>query len=79
MIHELSTHGYQLSPGTLYPILHGLEREGLLASEKLIVNGKARKYCRATAAGKERLAEALVKARELIREIDTPPELNSKE
>jgi len=28
MIRELSRHGYQLSPGTLYPILHGLEKKG---------------------------------------------------
>jgi len=70
MIRELARHGYDLSPGTLYPILHGLERDGLLESEKQIVGGKARKYYRATKAGKKRLAEALVKVRELIQEID---------
>ena len=30
MIHELARHGYTLSPGTLYPMLHGLERRGYL-------------------------------------------------
>jgi DNA-binding PadR family transcriptional regulator len=25
MIEELSRHGYRLSPGTLYPMLHGME------------------------------------------------------
>src|SRR6185437_8021383 len=30
MIEELARHGYRLSPGTLYPILHGLERKGYL-------------------------------------------------
>jgi len=34
MIRELETHGYHLSPGTLYPILHGLERDGFLESTK---------------------------------------------
>ena len=29
MIHELARHGYTLSPGTLYPMLHGLERREL--------------------------------------------------
>ena len=28
MIHELARHGYTLSPGTLYPMLHQLERRG---------------------------------------------------
>ncbi len=25
MIHELARHGYTLSPGTLYPMLHSLQ------------------------------------------------------
>ena len=28
MLEELSRHGYRISPGTLYPILHGLEKKG---------------------------------------------------
>jgi hypothetical protein len=28
MIEELREHGYQISPGTLYPMLHGLARKG---------------------------------------------------
>ena len=28
MIEELSRHGYRLSAGTLYPVLHGLEAKG---------------------------------------------------
>ncbi len=31
IIERLAFHGYVLSPGTLYPILHGLERDGFLA------------------------------------------------
>jgi DNA-binding PadR family transcriptional regulator len=30
LIDELQHHGYRLSPGTLYPILHALERGGYL-------------------------------------------------
>ena len=26
-IEEFARHGYKLSPGTLYPLLHGLERQ----------------------------------------------------
>jgi len=32
IIEELSHHGYSLSPGTLYPLLHGLEKKGYLRS-----------------------------------------------
>jgi len=34
MIEELRRHGYELSAGTLYPILHGLEQKGFLRSDK---------------------------------------------
>ena len=35
MIEELSRRGYRLSPGTLYPLLHGLEQKGLLRSRQV--------------------------------------------
>ena len=69
LIRELARHGYSLSPGTLYPVLHRMEREGFLQSEKQVVNGKVRKYYRATEAGRMALAEAYVKVRELVNEI----------
>jgi len=69
LIEELARHGYELSPGTLYPILHKLEEEGLLTSEKQVVEGKVRKYYRLTAAGQEALDQAREKARELLNEI----------
>ncbi len=69
LIEELARHGYELSPGTLYPILHKLEEEGLLASEKQVVEGKARKYYRLTAAGQEALNRVREKAIELLDEI----------
>ncbi len=69
MIRELARHGYSLSPGTLYPVLHRMEEEGFLQSEKQVVNGKVRKYYRATEAGRQALAEAYAKVRELVNEI----------
>ena len=42
LMEELARHGYRLSPGTLYPILHQMERNGFLSSEKAVVNGKMR-------------------------------------
>jgi DNA-binding PadR family transcriptional regulator len=69
LIDELSRHGYELSPGTLYPMLHGLEEEGLLVSEKQVVDGKQRKYYRLTEAGRDALAQGREKAQELLNEI----------
>ena len=69
MIRELATHGYELSPGTLYPILHGMERDGFLQSEKQLVEGKIRKNYYITKEGKKALAEALMKVRELVDEV----------
>jgi len=68
MIEELSEHGYKLSPGTLYPILH-LEKEGLLEHYDENVGGKIRKYYVITVAGKAELREAKKYLAELVREI----------
>jgi DNA-binding PadR family transcriptional regulator len=70
MIRELARHGYNLSPGTLYPVFHRLESDGFLQSEKRVVGGKVRKYYTITAAGRQALSEAEIKARELIGELD---------
>lgn len=69
LIRELARHGYSLSPGTLYPMLHGLEGDGFLQFKKQVVNGKVRKYYRATKAGKQALADAHVKVGELVNEV----------
>ena len=69
LIEELGRHGYDLSPGTLYPILHTLTQAGLLAVHEEVVNGKRRKYYTATEAGWRALAEARTKLRELADEV----------
>jgi DNA-binding PadR family transcriptional regulator len=51
IMEELERHGYGISPGTLYPILHEMEKGGLLRSRELIVGGKVRKVYRATRKG----------------------------
>jgi PadR family transcriptional regulator, regulatory protein PadR len=50
-----------------------LERDGYLIAEKRVVGGKIRKYYSATESGRQALAEALVKVRELMDEIDIEP------
>lgn len=69
MIEELRRHGYTLSPGTLYPILHGLEHSGFLRCEQQVVAGKMRKYYKATAKGRRMLAEVRRKIKELFDEL----------
>src|SRR5512139_1166087 len=69
LIEELGRHGYRLSPGTLYPILHALQQDGLLACEARVVEGKSRKYYHLTRTGRTALKEGKRQARELMREI----------
>ena len=69
MIDELGRHGYRISPGSLYPLLHGLERKGYLRCE-MERNGRSlRKVYRATPQGRRALAAAQDKVRELFREL----------
>ena len=69
MAEELSRHGYRISPGTLYPLLHGLEQKGYLSSTPQR-NGKSfRKMYRATPHGRKALMAAKGKVRELFREL----------
>lgn len=68
MAQELARHGYRLSPGTLYPLLHRLHEDGLLASEVEVVAGKVRKYYVATRRGKRALESLRAKLAELVGE-----------
>jgi len=69
MIEELNRHGYRISPGSLYPLLHGLEKKGYLrATDER--NGKSlRKVYRATPLGRKALEAAKSKVRELFQEL----------
>lgn len=69
IIEELSHHGYRLSPGTIYPLLHGLERRGLLRSTTQRSGRRARRVYRATARGRRALAAAREKVGELFGEL----------
>lgn len=69
LIEELSRHGYRISPGTLYPILHSLEKKEWLKSKSRNVGGKNRKIYRATSKGRRALEEAKEKVRELFGEL----------
>jgi PadR family transcriptional regulator, regulatory protein PadR len=69
LIEELGRHGYKLSAGTLYPILHRLEQEKLLKSYSENVSGKIRKYYRTTSKGDGMLLKVKEKIKELVEEV----------
>lgn len=69
MVEELARHGYKVSTGTLYPILHGLERKGYLRSHVEREGKTSRRIYRATPLGRRALKAALGKVRELFREL----------
>ena len=69
MVEELARHGYRISPGTLYPLLHGLEIKGYLRSGEHRSGKSRRRIYRATPRGKTALRAAKRKIRELFREV----------
>ena len=69
MLEELGRHGYKISPGTLYPILHGLERKGYLRSKEKREGRSRRRVYYATPLGRKALEAAKTKIRELFLEV----------
>lgn len=69
MMEELAHHGYRVGPGTLYPLLHGLERTGLLKSRPGTAGGRSRRIYRITPAGRKALEKATEKVDELYHEL----------
>lgn len=69
MSEELARHGYRISPGTLYPLLHDLEESGALTSLERVVEGRVVRFYRATRSGKRTLADARAALAELAAEL----------
>ncbi len=73
---ELAHHGYRISPGTLYPLLHKMEDEGLVSSAPEVVGGRARRAYAITPAGLVALGElrrALVELADEVLAGEVPP------
>lgn len=68
-IEELACHGYKLSPGTLYPLLHSLEQKGYLLSTIEREGKRSRRMYQATPTGCKALAAARQKVSELFGEL----------
>jgi PadR family transcriptional regulator, regulatory protein PadR len=69
IIEELGHHGYEISAGTMYPILHGLERKGYLVSRYERREGRERRIYRITPLGRRALEIGRAKVKELFGEL----------
>ncbi len=70
---ELRHHGYAVSPGTLYPLLHRLEADGILSSDRVTERGRARRVYTITPAGRRALRRLRAAVGELAAEVLPPP------
>src|SRR5689334_16718763 len=66
---ELARHGYRISPGTLYPLLHRMTESGLLTQTEAVVDGRVLRRYRATREGRRALDELRDSIRELASEV----------
>lgn len=70
MIAELRRHGYDISPGTLYPILRRMEQQGWLAPVKAARHKAGRrKHFRLTPRGARALEVIRAQLKELCSEV----------
>jgi DNA-binding PadR family transcriptional regulator len=66
---ELRRHGYEISPGTLYPMLHRMEQTGLLISCRQLAEGRNRRVYTATERGRAELTRLRAAVAELADEV----------
>jgi DNA-binding PadR family transcriptional regulator len=69
IMEEPARHGYELSPGTLYPILHELKEQGYIRASNEVVEGKVRSYCQTTSAGAAASEATKPEIAELVEEV----------
>jgi PadR family transcriptional regulator, regulatory protein PadR len=68
MIEELRRHGYKISPGTLYPMLRAMEKDGWIRGKRE-AGGTRRHLYTITTKGRKALRAARAKLRELFSEV----------
>lgn len=69
IIEELRGHGYEISAGTLYPMLHRLEKKGYLTSHHERTGSRDRRLYEITEQGRVALTDAKAKVKELFGEL----------
>jgi PadR family transcriptional regulator, regulatory protein PadR len=65
-VKELTKGKIDISEGSLYPILHKLEAEGILETEKVFLGKRVRKYYQITATGKIAIIEMTAELNDFI-------------
>lgn len=70
-LREHSDGSFDLAEGTVYPVLHRLERAGLLAHEWSEASGRRRKLYRLTEAGTARLTTQRTDWREFVAAVES--------
>lgn len=70
-IEQRSNSVFQFKEGTLYPVLHKMEGQGLISSYRMKgVNGKDRKYYKITSSGLKQLEQEKVKWTKFITSVE---------
>jgi PadR family transcriptional regulator PadR len=69
LMEKLQHHGYDVGPGTLYPMLDQMVKAGLVVREDVVVEGKRRKNLSITPAGRKVLGKAREQLKELAAEV----------
>lgn len=72
ILKEMREVGFDLSPGTLYPTLEKLKREGDITWRTQVVAGRVRKTYRLTAKGRRELEEVKERLRPIVRRVFSP-------
>jgi PadR family transcriptional regulator PadR len=65
-VKEMTKGKIDISEGALYPILHKLEADGILETEKVYIGKRVRKYYRITASGKLAITEITAELNDFI-------------
>ncbi|MEM6298497.1 MAG: PadR family transcriptional regulator [Bacteroidota bacterium] len=80
-IKEISDEKIMISEGSLYPILHKLERDGVLEAEKEKIGRRVRRYYKLTSKGKPFAAAATAELQDflqtvqhIIQQLQQPPQ-----
>jgi PadR family transcriptional regulator, regulatory protein PadR len=65
-VKELTKGKIDISEGALYPILHKLEADGVLDTEKVFLGKRVRKYYKITASGKLEIVKITTELNDFI-------------
>ncbi len=65
-VKELTKGQIDISEGALYPILHKLEADGVLETEKVFIGKRVRKYYRVTKSGKKTVTQTTAEMNDFI-------------